>query len=77
MLLITGAADRTVDPGNTARLAAAIAAHDGVATVTTYPRIRHIGTVAALATATPWRKPAIRDAMIDFINKRVAELGME
>jgi acetyl esterase/lipase len=51
MLLLTGEADRTVDPGNSTRLAAAIIARDGAATVTTYPRMGHIGTVAALASA--------------------------
>ena len=77
MLLITGEADRTVDPGNSSRLAAAIASHDGAATVVTYPRVGHIGTVAALATATPWRKPAVRATMIDFIRARVIELSMK
>lgn len=77
MLLITGESDRTVDPGNSTRLAAAVAARDGVAIVTTYRRVGHIGTVAALATVTPWRKPVIRSALIDFISRRQIELEGE
>jgi len=33
--------------------------------------------MAALTTATPWRKRAVRAAMIDFIRTRVVELGTE
>jgi len=75
MLLITGDADRTVDPGNTTRLAAAIEARNGAVSVKTYPGVRHIGTIAALATATFWRKPDVRMTMIDFFRQRLAALG--
>jgi acetyl esterase/lipase len=75
MLLITGDADRTVSPGNTTRLAAAIAARDGVVSVKSYPGVGHIGTIAALATATFWRKPDVRATMIDFFRERLAAFG--
>jgi acetyl esterase/lipase len=74
MLLINGEADRTVDPGNTTRLAAAITANGGVVIVKTYPGVGHTGTVGALATVTPWRKPDVRAAMIEFFRGRLAEL---
>jgi acetyl esterase/lipase len=69
MLLITGDADRTVRPGNTTRLAAAVVDKGGAAEVKIYPGVGHLGTVAALATATPWRKPDIRETMIAFFRK--------
>jgi acetyl esterase/lipase len=75
MLLITGDADRTVDPGNTTRLAAAIEARSGAVSVKTYPGVGHIGTIAALATATFWRKPDVRVTIIDFFRERLAALG--
>jgi acetyl esterase/lipase len=75
MLLITGDADRTVGPGNTTRLAAAIESRKGAVSVKTYPGVGHIGTIAALATATFWRKPDVRMTMIDFFRERLAVLG--
>jgi acetyl esterase/lipase len=72
MLLITGDADRTVDPGNSKRLAEKIDAHGGRVIVKVYPGVGHLGTVAALATATPWRKPDIRRVMIDFFRERTS-----
>jgi acetyl esterase/lipase len=75
MLLITGDADRTVDPGNTTRLAAAIEARNGAVRVKTYPGVGHIGTIAALATATFWRKPDVRVTMIDFFREQLVALG--
>lgn len=75
MLLITGDADRVVEPGNTTRLAAVIAAQGGDAKVSTYRRVGHIGTVGGLATAKPWRGPPIRQEIIDFIRARQSELS--
>jgi acetyl esterase/lipase len=75
MLLITGDADRTVRPGNTTRLAAAIKAKDGAVEVKTYAGVSHVGTVGALATATPWRKPDIRDVMIRFFRQHSPSAG--
>ena len=67
MLLLTGAADRTVRPANTTRLAAAIEAKGGRVEAKIYPGVRHIGTVAALSTLTPWKKPDVRRQIIDFV----------
>jgi acetyl esterase/lipase len=75
MLLVTGTADQTVDPGNSTRLAAAIASRQGTASVVSYPGIGHIGTIAALATATPWPKPDVRAAIIDFVRTRLGPLA--
>ena len=75
MLLITGDADRTVRPGNTTRLARAIDARNGAVSVKIYPGVSHIGTIAALATATFWRKPDVRATMIDFFRERLSALG--
>jgi acetyl esterase/lipase len=67
MLLLTGDADRTVNPGNTTRLAAAILAKGGRAVSKVYPGVRHLDTVSALASAIPWSKPAVRQTIIDFV----------
>jgi acetyl esterase/lipase len=75
MLLLTGDADRTVDPANTTRLAAAVETKGGKATVKIYPGVRHNGTVAALATLTPWTKPDLRQAVIDFVKAQPARSG--
>lgn len=75
MLLLTGDADRTVLPGNTTRLAAAVEAKGGEATVKIYPGVRHNGTVAALAMVAPWTKPDVRGAIIDFVRAQPARQG--
>jgi acetyl esterase/lipase len=67
MLLITGDADRTVDPGNTTRLAAAIAAKGGQAMVKAYPRVGHLGTLLALARVLPWQKPSVVGDVVAFV----------
>jgi acetyl esterase/lipase len=67
MLLLTGDADRTVNPRNTTRLAAAIAAKDGTAVSKVYPGVRHLDTITALAAAIPWSKPDVRQTIIDFV----------
>lgn len=46
-LLMTGAADRTVDPGNATRLADRLRAAGGTARVAVYPRIGHLGVIGA------------------------------
>jgi hypothetical protein len=67
MLLLTGDADRTVNPGNTTRLAASILAKGGRAVSKVYPGVRHLDTVSALASAIPWSKPDVRQTIIDFV----------
>ncbi|HEY5080563.1 MAG TPA: alpha/beta hydrolase [Bauldia sp.] len=67
MLLLSGDRDRTVSPGNARRLAAAIVANGGEATVKIYPGVGHLGMVTALARILPYRKPPVRDDMIAFM----------
>jgi acetyl esterase/lipase len=67
MLLITGDADETVDPGNTTRLAAGIAAQGGSATVKIYPGVGHLGTLLALARALPYSKPPVVADIAAFV----------
>jgi hypothetical protein len=75
MLLLAGDADKTVDPGNTTRLAAATAAKGGTAMSKLYPGVRHLDTIAALAAAIPWTKPDIRQAIIDFVRAQPKDGG--
>lgn len=67
MLLVTGDRDTTVEPGNTARLAAAIAAKGGRATVKVYPGVGHLGTMMALARVLPHGKPPVRGDIAEFV----------
>ena len=46
MLLLTGAADQSVDPGNTQRLAERVRAYGGVAVVKVYPGVSHMRILA-------------------------------
>ena len=70
MLLITGAADRTVDPGNTTRLAAAINAKGGDVSVRAYPGVGHLGPLLALARALPYYgKPPVRADVAAFVHR--------
>jgi acetyl esterase/lipase len=79
MLLVTGDADTTVNPGNTTRLAAAIAAKGGQATVKVYPGVGHLGTMLALARALPYRKPPVIADIVAFVNSVVtpAKAGVQ
>lgn len=71
MLLAAGSADRTVDPGNTTRLAALLSqAGDQVAT-DIYPNVSHRAIVVALAPALAFLAP-VRDATIGFIQSHKA-----
>jgi acetyl esterase/lipase len=67
MLLLTGADDRTVKPGNTTRLADAIRAKGGEVSVKVYPGVGHLGPLVALANVLPWRKPPVRGDMVAFV----------
>jgi acetyl esterase/lipase len=67
MLLLTGDADTTVRPGNTTRLAAAVAAKGGKATVRIYQGVGHLGTMMALARVLPYSKPPVRDDIVAFV----------
>ena len=58
-LLLHGAADATVLPANSERLAAALEAAGNSAQVRLYPGIGHIGLVAALAAPLRWLAPVL------------------
>ena len=62
MLLLTGAADTTVKPGNTDRFAAAIQARGGIAEVKHYPDVAHIGIMLALARSLSFMAPTLQDS---------------
>jgi acetyl esterase/lipase len=61
MLLLTGAADTTVKPGNTYRLAAAVQAQGGKAEVISYPDVGHIGIMLAMARPLSFLAPTLQD----------------
>ncbi len=60
-LLLTGASDGVVDPGNATRLAARLRAAGGDATVGTYPRVGHLTIIAAFAGPLRFLAPALHD----------------
>lgn len=68
MLLLTGAADTTVKPGNSYRLAAAVQKNGGKATVLSYPNVGHIGIMLALSRSLSFLAPTLQDST-DFIHK--------
>ena len=70
MLLLTGAADITVKPGNSYRLAAAVQARGGKAEVTSYPGVGHINIMLALARPLSFLAPTLQDTA-NFIHKTV------
>jgi len=61
MLLLTGASDTTVYPGNSERLAAKVRETGGRADVIVYPGIGHIGLLAAFAAPLRFLAPARAD----------------
>jgi acetyl esterase/lipase len=69
-LLMTGARDTTVDPGNSSRLGARLRAVGSDATVTTYPRVRHLGIVGAFARPLRFLAPVLKD--VDRFIARIA-----
>jgi acetyl esterase/lipase len=60
-LLMTGGRDRLVEPGNSVRLAARLAAAGNAATVLTYRRVGHFIIVAAIAPFLRFLVPVMRD----------------
>jgi len=60
-LLLHGEADQTVDPKNSLRLAAAIAAAGGAAAAHLYPDVGHVALIAALAAPFRWRAAVLED----------------
>ena len=61
MLLLHGAADRTVGPRNSRRLAARLRDQGGEVEEVFYPRVGHAGILAALAPPFRWWAPVLRD----------------
>ncbi|MGP0092448.1 MAG: alpha/beta hydrolase [Xanthobacteraceae bacterium] len=60
-LLVTGAADQTVKPGNTTRLAAKLRAAGGAATEIVYPRVGHTTIIGAFAPVLRFLAPVLSD----------------
>jgi acetyl esterase/lipase len=60
-LLVTGRTDKTVSPGNTARLAARLRAAGNDVTEIVYPRVGHLSIVGALAPVLRFLAPLPRD----------------
>lgn len=63
MLLLAGTADRTVDPGNTIRLAARIRAAGGIVEERLYPGVGHPGIIGAFAAPLRFLAPSLRDSL--------------
>jgi len=68
-LLLTGASDGVVDPGNATRLAARLRASGDEATVVTYPRIGHLTIMAAFAGPLRFLAPVLHDVAGFVANK--------
>jgi acetyl esterase/lipase len=66
LLLLTGDADATVRPGNTARLARRIEERGGRVEMRVYPNVGHIALVAALASPLRSLAPALEDLSAFF-----------
>jgi acetyl esterase/lipase len=60
-LLLHGAADRTVLPANSERLAAALATAGNQAEIRLYPGVSHVDLVIALAAPLRWLAPVLAD----------------
>jgi steroid 5-alpha reductase family enzyme/acetyl esterase/lipase len=73
-LLLTGANDDTVDPGNASRLAARLRASGDEATVLTYSLVGHLSIIGAIAWPLRLLAPVLRD-VDSFITKTAAETG--
>ena len=75
ILLLTGDADTTVDPGDSARLAARIGAKGGEVALDVFPGVGHVGMILALASALPFEKPQVLDAILSFISTHARTAG--
>lgn len=72
-LLIHGAGDTTVDPGNASRLAARLRASGNEANVIRYDRVGHIATMGAFAPMLRFLAPVLNDA-VNFMDARTLQL---
>ena len=68
-LLVTGLMDETVDPGNTARLAARLRAHGNAVTNIEYSAVGHIAVVGAFAPLLRLLAPIVND-VDDFVRAK-------
>lgn len=71
VLLLTGNDDTTVRPGNSDRLAAALAGAGAAAQVRHYPGVGHIGLLLALSKPFRGKAPALADA-VTFLRQQLA-----
>jgi acetyl esterase/lipase len=62
MLLATDTADKVVDPGNTARLAARLRERGGAVEVRDYPGLSHVLVIGAIAAPLRFLAPVLKDA---------------
>jgi acetyl esterase/lipase len=69
-LLMTGSADTTVDPGNSARLAARLRSAGVPVREVVYPGAGHMTIVGALATPLRLVTPPALDDVVAFVNER-------
>lgn len=68
ILLLAGDRDRTVDPGNSARLAAAVRARGGVASVRIYRGLGHVSLLTSMAGL--FRRPGgVLDQIAAFVDE--------
>ena len=67
MRLVAGDRDTTVDPGNSLRMTAAVAARGGVASARIYPGLGHIGLLTTLSGLFRGHAPVLED-IVGFIN---------
>ena len=66
ILLISGTADKRVNPGNSRRLAARIRTHGGVVEERYYDDVGHAGIIVAMAAPLHFLAP-VRDDMVSFL----------
>jgi len=66
LFLAAGTGDKVVDPGNTTRLAAAVAAKGGQVDSHLYPDVGHVGVVLALSPLFRSKAPVL-DQMLGFM----------
>lgn len=70
-LLLTGAQDDLVDPGNSSRLATSLQRHGVPARVVTYPNLGHRTLIGALSAPLRGLGPVLDD-VAGFVNQRLA-----
>jgi hypothetical protein len=69
---VTGRTDKTVSPGNTARLAARLRATRSDVTEIVYPRVGHLSIIGAFAPVLRFLAPLLRDIDI-FVGRVTAQ----